>query len=303
MAEVSLHGAEDGPPEGGPPEGRPPEGGRSTNLHPPDLLDPERIRSRVGAGVLRRIARLDVFAELDSTNSHLLGAPAPTPGNLTAALSEFQHTGRGRRGRTWNMPPGSGIALSVGWSFANTPRDLPALSLAAGVVTRQVVEALTGCAPALKWPNDLVWNRRKLGGILVETAPRNAGACHVVVGIGLNVSMDSETLGNVGEHPGSVIDLEGMANARPPPRNELAAGLIAGCFEMFTTFEKSGFRPYLAPFREADCLRGRPVTVTDGPDCLSGMAEGVDARGALIVTTADGARRIISGDVTARPDR
>ena len=198
------------------------------------------------------------------------------------------------------MPPGSGIALSAGWSFARTPDDLPALSLAAGVVTRQAIEALTGCAPVLKWPNDLVWNHRKLGGILVETVPRKSGACHVVVGIGLNISMDSENLDNVGEHPDSAIDLMRMTNTRPPPRNDIAAGLIEGYFEMFRTFEESGFRPYHTPFREADYLRGRHVTVTDGPDRLSGTAEGVDSRGALIVMKAGGTRRIVSGDVTAR---
>lgn len=270
--------------------------------YPLDLVDPDRIRSRISTDVLRHIARLEVFSELESTNSHLLGAPAPAPGNLTAALAEFQLAGRGRRGRTWNMPPGSGIALSVGWSFAKTPDELPALSLAAGVVTRRVIEALNGCAPMLKWPNDLVWNHRKLGGILVETAPRNAGACHVVVGIGLNVSMDSETLGNVGEHPGSAIDLDRMTNARPPPRNDLAARLIVGYFEMFRTFEESGFGPYRTPFREADYLRRQPVTVTDGPDRLSGTAEGVDSHGALIVMTSTGTRRIVSGDVTVRSD-
>lgn len=271
--------------------------------HPPDLLDTDRIRSRISADVLQHVARLEVFAELDSTNSHLLGAPAPEPGKLAAALAEFQLAGRGRRARTWNMPPGSGIALSVGWSFASTPGDLPALSLAAGVATRRVIEALTGCAPMLKWPNDLLWNRRKLGGILVETAPRNAGACHVVVGIGLNVSMDRETLENVGEHPDSAIDLKRMANARPPSRNELAAGLVEGSFEMFRTFEKTGFRAYYAPFREADYLRRRSVTVTDGPDRLSGTAEGVDSRGALIVMSPGGTRRIVSGDVTLRSDQ
>ena len=272
-------------------------------MHPPDHLDPDRIRSRIRADVLQHIARLDVFKELDSTNSHLLGAPAPAPGNLTVALAEFQNAGRGRRGRTWNMPSGSGIALSAGWSFGHTPDGLPALSLAAGVATRQVIEALTGCAPMLKWPNDLVWNRRKLGGILVETAPRNTGACHVVVGIGLNISMDSETLGNVGEHPGSATDLKRMTYARPPPRNNLAAGLIAGYFEMFRTFEESGFRPYQTPFREADCLRRQPVTVMDGPDRLSGTADGVDSAGALILMTSAGTRRIVSGDVTVRSDQ
>ncbi len=273
----------------------------------PDRLDPDRIRSRIGEEVQRHMTRLEVFRELNSTNSELLCGPAPVPGNLTAVLAEFQLAGRGRRGRTWNMPRGGGIALSVGWSFAGTPKDLSAISLAAGVVARRAVKALSGCAPALKWPNDLFWNQRKLGGILVETAPRHTGSCHVVVGIGLNVSMDGGTLRSVGEHPDSAIDLGGMTrgntDARIPSRNDLAAHLIEGCFEMFRTFEVSGFKSYQAPYEEADCLRGRPVTVSDGPERLSGTAEGVDPNGALRLATPTGTRRIIAGDVTLRSER
>ena len=266
-------------------------------------LDSDRIRSGIGAGVLRRIARLEVFAELGSTNAHLLASPAPAPGNLTVALAEFQRAGRGRWGRSWTMPPGSGIALSAGWCFAEAPGDLPALSLAAGVVTRQAIKAASGRAPALKWPNDLVWNDRKLGGILVETGSRADGPCHVVVGLGLNVSMDSQTLWNLGERPGSAIDMAMMTAGRPPPRNELAARLIEGCFEMFGTFERQGFAAYRAAFREADYLRRRPVTVADGPNRLSGTVEDVDANGALILNTEHGTRRILAGDVTVRPRR
>ena len=168
-------------------------------------------------------------------------------------------------------------------------------------MTRRVIKAVSGNAPALKWPNDLVWDHRKLGGILVETAARRGGSCHVVVGVGLNVSVDEERLQALGEHPGSAVDLETMANARPPPRNDLAARLIEGYFEMFGTFEESGFGAYHASFREADYLRRRPVTVIDGSKHLSGTAEGVDSSGALILMTATGSHRIVSGDVTVRP--
>lgn len=270
---------------------------------PLEPLDADLIRSGISADVLQQIARLEVFAELGSTNACLLAASAPAPGNLTAALAEFQRAGRGRWGRTWNMPPRSGIALSVGWSFAEAPGDLSALSLATGVVARQAIKAASGRAPALKWPNDLVWADRKLGGILVETSSRPGGSCHVVVGLGLNVSMDDETLWNLGERPGSAIDMAMMTAGRPPPRNELAARLIEGCFEMFGTFERSGFAAYRAAFREADYLKRRPVTVSDGPNRLSGTAEGVDPSGALILMTENGRCRIVAGDVTVRPRR
>ncbi len=271
--------------------------------HPLYLLSLERIRAELPDGVSRRTSTLEVALELDSTNAHLLRAPAPAPGCLVATLAEVQHAGRGRRGRSWRMPLGAGISLSVGWTFRETPADLPALSLAAGVVTRRVIEAATGRAPLLKWPNDLVWNDRKLGGILVETAALRRGACHVVVGVGLNVSMNTENLRTVSDWRFGAIDLAGMTVGRPPSRNDLAARLIEGYCELFRRFEIGGFGGYRGAFLEADYLRQRPVVVTDGPNRVSGVATGVDAGGALIVETEAGTRRIVSGDVSVRPGR
>lgn len=270
---------------------------------PLDPLNTERIRAALPDAVARRTATLEVFAELDSTNAHLLRAPAPGPGRIAAALAEFQHAGRGRRGRTWSMPSGRGIGLSAGWTFQETPDDLPALSLAAGVVTRRVIAAMTGHAPALKWPNDLVWKDRKLGGILVESAARRRGTCHVVVGVGLNVSMDAGDLRTVSDWHGGAIDLARMTAGRPPSRNELAARLIAGYCELFRTFEMGGFSVYHDSFLEADYLRRRRVVVTDGPKCVSGVATAVDAGGALIIETETGVQRIVSGDVSVRPEQ
>ena len=278
--------------------------GRGIRLSRPlELLSGARIRSEVNASVAARMGRLEVFLELDSTNAHLLGAPAPAAGRLTAVLAEFQHAGRGRRGRIWNMPLGSGIALSVGWTFPETPGDLAALSLAAGVTTRRVIQALCGCAPALKWPNDLIWEHRKLAGILVESAARPQGACHVVVGLGLNVSLDSERLDAVGDQPGAAVDLERMTGIRAPWRSELAARLIEGYCKMFRTFQSSGFKKFHAAFVEADYLRRRRVVVTDGPSRVSGTVMTVDRSGALILDTETGMRRIVAGDVNLKPVR
>src|SRR5690606_2962838 len=97
----------------------------------------------------------------DSTNRHLLEAQAPPAGELHASLAEFQTAGRGRRGRRWVTPLGAGLCLSASWQFADTPRDLPALALAVGVVARRAVARVAGIDVALKWPNDLVLDERK----------------------------------------------------------------------------------------------------------------------------------------------
>ena len=270
---------------------------------PLDLLSLPQLRAELRPGVLRRVSRMEVFLELDSTNAHLLEVSAPAPGRLSVALAEFQRAGRGRQGRPWNTPLGGGICLSAGWTFRQTPRGLSALSLAAGVVTRRVIASMTGCAPALKWPNDLVWRDRKLGGILVEMAARRQGTCHVVIGVGLNVSMDADRLLSVSDWRRGAIDLQRMTAGRAPPRNALAARLIEGLYELSRKFSVRGFSEYRASFLEADYLRRRRVVVGDGPNPVFGRAVGVDADGALVLETETGTRRILSGDVSVRPVR
>ena len=145
-------------------------GGEYRLSHAIDLLNRETILAELDNGVAQRLAWLEVYPELDSTSQHLLQALPPASNSFSVCLAEFQRAGRGRRGRHWNSPFGGGLCLSVGWCFDEPPGDLPALSLAVGVVVRDVIHSMTGCWPSLKWPNDLVWDNRKLGGILVEAS-------------------------------------------------------------------------------------------------------------------------------------
>ena len=156
---------------------------------PLDLLDAESLRSSLPAAVAARIARLEVFTEIGSTNRYLLELPNPAPDRLDVCIAEFQSEGRGRRGRRWSAPLGSGLCLSVAWQFADAPRELAALTLAVGVAVRRALARACGIEIALKWPNDLVWEDRKLGGILLELTAEAHGGCHVVAGVGLNVAL------------------------------------------------------------------------------------------------------------------
>ncbi|TDJ45323.1 MAG: biotin--[acetyl-CoA-carboxylase] ligase, partial [Gammaproteobacteria bacterium] len=149
-----------------------------------DFLDKALILQELNPDVERLMVRLDVHEEIDSTNQALLDAAPRVAGELNVALAEYQHAGRGRRGRRWAAPFGGGLCFSAGWLFEEMPQDLSALTLATGVVVRQVLLEATGLAVQLKWPNDLVWDDRKLGGILVEFTAESQGRCYVVIGIG-----------------------------------------------------------------------------------------------------------------------
>ena len=118
-----------------------------------------------------------------------LAAAPPPPGSADACLSELQHAGRGRRGRRWIAPFGAGIALSLAWTFGDGAGALPALSLGVGVAVSRALARAGARGVALKWPNDIWFNDRKIGGVLIELRAEAGGPAHVVIGVGINVAL------------------------------------------------------------------------------------------------------------------
>ena len=267
--------------------------------HGLDLLDAEAVRAALEPTVAARLAKLEVFTELDSTNRRLLAAPPPV-GSLDVCIAEYQNAGRGRRGRRWQAPLGSGIALSVGWQFAGVPAEPSALTLAVGVAVRRVLDRVAGITIALKWPNDLVFDERKLGGILLEIQAEAHGGAHVVVGVGLNVALPAALLPSLCDWPRGAVDLATALGRAPPPRAVLAAALVNEIAALLADYPAQGFAAYRTEWRSADCLRGRAVRLDEAAGRLFGTALGIDADGALLVETDGGKRRVVAGDVSVR---
>jgi BirA family transcriptional regulator, biotin operon repressor / biotin---[acetyl-CoA-carboxylase] ligase len=267
------------------------------------LLDAAALRAALKAETVARLARLEVFTELGSTNRHLLREPPPA-GKLDVCVAEFQTEGRGRRGRRWTTPLGAGICLSVGWHFAAMPAELPALTLAVGVIVRRVLGHVAGLEVALKWPNDLVFDERKLGGILLELKGEAQGGSHVVAGVGLNVALPRELLRALSDWPRGAVDLETALGREPPPRLALVAALVDGLAIMFADYAATGFALYRDEWRSGDYLRGRAVRLDEAAGAVTGTALGIDGDGALLIETAGGVRRrIVAGDVSVRSER
>jgi BirA family biotin operon repressor/biotin-[acetyl-CoA-carboxylase] ligase len=265
-----------------------------------DLLEVDALRAALEPAIAARLASLEVFTEIGSTNRHLLAARPPI-GELSVCIAEFQTAGRGRRGRSWNVPLGGGVCLSVGWQFAGIPADLAALTLAVGVAVRRVLERVAGVEIALKWPNDLVFDERKLGGILLELAAESQGGTHVVAGIGLNVALPPESLRSLSDWPRGAIDLKTALGREPPSRTVLTGALVNELARLFAAYPSQGFAAYRSEWQSADYLRGRAVRVDDAAAPVSGTALGIDSDGALLVETAAGERcRVVAGDVSVR---
>ena len=146
-----------------------------------ELLEARRIRAAAAGTGDALPGELEVLFSIDSTNDYLYTAQAIRAGHPRIVFAEIQLAGRGRRGRTWLAPFGSGLTFSIGWTYPELPADLSALSLAMGV---QVADALREAGAAetmLKWPNDIVWRHRKLGGLLIQLKLEAGGAASIII--------------------------------------------------------------------------------------------------------------------------
>ena len=267
---------------------------------PIELLNVTAIRGALAASALGDVADLHVRPRVGSTNQQLLDEEPPPPGKMVACLAEHQIAGRGRRGRAWYSSPGGSLCLSVGWCFEHAPDDLSALTLATGVILRRTLNEMAGVNVELKWPNDLVLDNRKLGGILVELRPDSGQRCFVVIGVGLNVTIDSRELSRISDWPAGAIDLSSMMGGRPPSRNILAARFIEALWQLLRRYPDRGFSSYRSEYAEADFLRGRSISIEGANRSMSGLAAGVDNAGMLLVDRGGEIERVTAGEVSVR---
>jgi len=265
-------------------------------------LDAATIVAALPAAVRGNLLALDVVWSLASTNSSLLeSAAAVPPGLARVLLAEHQSAGRGRRGRSWLAPLGGSLCLSIGWTFAEVPREISALSLAVGVGVRRALEGLGISGIRLKWPNDLVAGDQKLGGILIELRAEAGGPGYVVVGLGLNVSLPAAQRAELVAAGTAAIDLESLG-APQPNRNLLAAAVVAELLQTLAQFGEQGFGAFAADWAVADNLRGRAVRLESPAGSTQGIARGIDADGALRVETSRGIERFLSAEVSVRAE-
>jgi BirA family biotin operon repressor/biotin-[acetyl-CoA-carboxylase] ligase len=244
---------------------------------------------------------LELLFEVDSTNTRLLASPPPPAGSADACLCELQQAGRGRRGRSWIAPFGSGIALSLSWTFPDTVRDLPSLSLCVGVALVRALSRAGAHGVRLKWPNDLWFEDRKIGGVLTELRAEVGGPAHVVIGVGINIVLPPAArreiaAGDARFRVGAVAD----ACREAPSRNRIAGLVLGELIGMLGQFERQGFAAFRAAWLALDALHDRNVQVLMGEQRIAGRAFGVDGDGALCVSVGGGTQKFVSGDVSLR---
>jgi BirA family biotin operon repressor/biotin-[acetyl-CoA-carboxylase] ligase len=269
-----------------------------------DLLDRDAILAQMSPALRELLNPLEVLLTVDSTNRHVAEHAANAPGATHVCVAEVQNAGRGRRGRSWVAPFGCGVCMSLAWQFADAPPTFSALGLAVGVAAIRALRSLGLEGVGLKWPNDLVWQNRKLGGILIEMRGESAGPTQVVIGIGVNMRMPAPVRLMLAEQQATLIaDVHEIMRDSTPPRNALVAMLIEEIVRMLQTFGERGFEPFLDEWRRFDTLADAPVRVIAGAESTFGRARGVDMNGTLLVDVDGELRRFASGEVSLRAVR
>lgn len=263
---------------------------------PLQLLDAGAVRDALSGAARADLAGVDLVFETDSTNALALRSPVPDRGTRVF-LAERQTAGRGRRGRPWASPLAAHAYLSLSRRFDGGIAALQGLSLAVGVAVADALHALGHRAVGVKWPNDLLADDRKLGGILVEVGGDAAGPMRVVVGVGINVAMPPDAAAAIDQ---PWIDLATLAGA-PVPRHDVIVALLDALLPMLARFERDGLAPFLPAWRRHDVLAGRPIRLHEAGTTHDGTALGIADDGALRMRTDDGGeRRVHAGEASLR---
>jgi len=274
-------------------------------------IDRDRARAG-GAGAIPSDA-LEIVDETASTNTDLMARMKALPRERAAVgvhavrAAYRQTAGRGRQGRSWQSTPGHALTFSLACVLPRPLAGLAGLSLATGVA---VLDGLARLAPseaarlALKWPNDVLLDGRKLAGILIETAWSTASASAVVIGVGINVRRD--------EALEAELDATAAATRATPPAalsqalpnanlTDTLAVVVKALTEMIERFGTHGFATFVDRWNACHAHANREVVLLEkGAEFAHGIATGVDGAGQLLLLTDAGMQAIATGDVSLR---
>ena len=240
---------------------------------------------------------LHYFESIDSTNTAAKAMAAAGAPDGTILLADSQTGGRGRMGRSFHSPAGCGIYMSVILRPRCEAQALMHLTCAVAVAACDALEESTGLRPGIKWTNDLVVARRKLGGILTELSlDKNGAVDYAVLGIGINCCQKAE------DFPEELRDMAAslqLCTGKSVDRAAVAAALIASFERMSRTLTDP--QTFLPRYR-ADCITvGQRICLVRGDEMHYGKALDVDDQGALVVAFDDGQTRAVnSGEVSIR---
>ncbi len=240
----------------------------------------------------------EYWDSIDSTNNRLAQLAREGAPEGTTVISRQQTAGRGRLGREWVSEFDSGLYLSTLLRPERSIAELPVITLCLGVAAKRAILALSGIEPGLKWVNDLIYDTKKLAGILVEIpigATKSSQSNALVIGIGINLKTPSSPLPQ--EIADKAIYLDQICDTTVEAA-DLAAELCFQIEEVYKKMQNNELNLLLDEWRAGSVTLGQTIQTANGD--IEGLAEDIDQNGALLVKTKDGTRLLHAGEITIR---
>lgn len=259
-------------------------------------LDEERIRYFLQKKSFSEALNFHLYASVNST-SQFLKELAKSP-MIEICCAEKQTQGRGRFGRPWMSPFGENIYFSSRWQLTSCLSRLSALSLVVSLALWASLPAVIQQATRVKWPNDLLWNNKKLAGILIEVLGETHGTTQVIIGVGLNVNTATQESPLSPQPWCSLYEITG----KQFDRNQLIANLIWQLHNYIQEFLQADFRLFMDRWQQVDYLNQQWIEVSQAGGSLKGKACGVNELGQLCLKDTEGKTHYLSsGDTSLKP--
>lgn len=262
-----------------------------------ELLDPARIRASLETADSKELVRnlaLEIHRVIGSTNDTVMQRLSNGDCSSLLCAAEMQTAGKGRRGRNWVSPFGRNIYVTYGRFLQRELSELGGLSVVVGMQAIDTLRQMGLQDVALKWPNDLLLNDGKLGGILVELKPQEARGIGIVAGMGVNFLLKDDDADQI-DQAWSVVG-EHAAISRNRFLGEFSARLV----DAFETFNRDGFLPFASAWDQYDAYHGKTVRVIRGDSVFEGVNRGIDDQGNLLIETESGVQSHNAGEVSMR---
>jgi BirA family biotin operon repressor/biotin-[acetyl-CoA-carboxylase] ligase len=258
----------------------------------PDVIVAGEVKQGLGTKTIGK--EILQFAEVASTNTLAMELAQKGAADGTVIIAETQTGGKGRLGRSWTSPRGN-LYVSVVLRPAVPISKAPLITLMGAVAVAAGVRRHCGVPAGIKWPNDILLSGKKVSGLLTEMSAEPDRIRHIVLGIGVNVNMDSKALQPDVRKMSTTL---AAAVGKPVDRTALLRTLLAELDLWYRRFLQNDGE-VLAAWKELNVTLGHRVTVSGGGATLEGLARGVDAEGRLILKLDDGTlRQVAAGDVT-----
>lgn len=259
------------------------------------LLDESAVFSAMGE--MQSFIKLEIHDLLESTNSDLMQKLSNGQTHASCVAANLQTKGRGRRGRHWQASLGASLTFSLLWRFQCGASALSGLSLAVGVALMRTLHGFGITQAQLKWPNDILINREKLAGILIELQGDMDGPSNAVIGVGINLNLPNSIKQQIDQ---PTTDLASVMTQAIDP-NELLGTLLKHLAHVLRDFEQNGFDDLRDEWTQHHTYHQQQVRILMPDDReVIGVVQGIAEDGVLLVETDNGLQRFNSGEISLR---